>query len=105
MHMHMLVSLCAHTPTHVHSCGNLGRDAIQLAIARGRSIVKMKDSPIWRKEKQDNMYKLKPRAPIRVWHLNAADLSSLVRGSKGYVFIYINKMLLRNILFPEHLAS
>ena len=40
-----------------------------------------------------------------MYRLNAEDLSSLVRGSKGYVFIYINQMLLRNTLFPEHLAS
>lgn len=44
-------------------------------------------------------------APRSTYHLNAEDFSSLVGGDKGYVFIFINKMLLRNILFPEHLAS
>lgn len=101
--------LCAYTRTHKPDCGDPGGDAIKLAMAlrknncssQGHSFLREKQN----KTKHRTVYKLKPRAPISIYHLNAEDLSSLVDGSKGHVFIYINKMLLRNILFPEHLAS
>lgn len=102
--------LCAYTWTHRHDCGDPGGDAIKLAMAlRKNNCSSQGRSFLWEtkqnKTKHRTVYKLKPRVLISIYHLNAEDLSSLVGGSKGHVFIYINKMLLRNILFPEHLAS
>jgi hypothetical protein len=70
-----------------------------------RPIVKVKDTRFLKEWKPHRTGNWKPRTPVSTHHWNAEDLSSLVGGSKGYVFIHINKMLLRNILFPEHLAS
>lgn len=91
---------------HVHTCAYPGGNAIPLALAwRKRRCSSEGHSFLPERKTLNTMYKLKPRAPISIYHLNAEDLSSLAGGSKGYVFIYINKMLLRNIFFLEHLAS
>lgn len=105
VHVHPC-EVCAYTDTHRHRCGNPAGGVIKLAVALGKSYCQSQGHSFLQDRKtHSTIYKLKPRIPVSIRYLNAEDLSSLVGGSKGYVFIYVNKMLLRNILFSEHLAS